>query len=226
MIPSVSVHQTSPQVTVSRSPFQVSVSNQPAAQVSISQPASAVSVRQEAIGVSLSSPTITLTCAPTSFHSSLITLTTSPLLEVRPAPLPELSIMLPEQGPPGPQGLQGPAGGQSYYTAATALSGHRAVALNMEGEAVYADHTTPSTLALVGLSSQAVIEGESFSVVSAGLLNYPPADLTPDQAVFLSTEGFITQTLPQTHWLRVIGVAVAPGLLSVDIGSAYWLGES
>jgi hypothetical protein len=49
--------------------------------------------------------------------------------------------------------------------------------------------------------------------------------LTPDQPVFLSTEGFITQTPPTSGWLRPVGSALAPNLLSIHIGPAYWLGE-
>jgi hypothetical protein len=109
--------------------------------------------------------------------------------------------------------------------AGQALSGHRVIALDANGLAVYADNTSPLALSAVGFSSGAAELGSAFSLVSSGSLEYPPADLTPDQPVFLSTEGFITQTPPQTHWLRAIGVAVAPGLLSVDIGQAYWLGE-
>lgn len=129
------------------------------------------------------------------------------------------------QGPPGPTGPIGPSGDAFVLTAASTLSGHRALAINGDGQAIYAQHTDATALAVQGLSAQSGIVGEDLVVSQSGPLAWPAGDLTPGLPLFLTTDGQLAHTPPTTGWLRQIAVAVDADTISIDIGPAIRLTE-
>ena len=129
------------------------------------------------------------------------------------------------QGPPGPPGPIGPPGDASVLTASTTLSGHRVLAVNGEGQAIYASHTDSTALAVQGLSTQSGIAGDTLALTRSGALPWPAGGLTAGQPLFLTTDGLISHTPPTSGWIRQIAVAVDSDTISIDIGPAYRAGE-
>jgi len=74
--------------------------------------------------------------------------------------------------------------------AGQALSGHRVLATDSAGQAVYADQSDASALSAVGFSFGAVAPGALVSYVTSSALEYPPAALPPaaDVAVVEASE--------------------------------------
>jgi hypothetical protein len=128
-------------------------------------------------------------------------------------------IELAIQGPPG-------APGNTALTAiaAVALSGHRALALNGEGFAVYASSDDWTAQAIIGISQHAGEAGAEITVQDSSAMGWPANDLTPQAPVFLGLNGMLTQTVPMIGWLRCLGFAVDTDLLMIDIGPTFSLG--
>ena len=123
------------------------------------------------------------------------------------------------QGPPGPQGIPGPAGGATLVTVgATPLSGHTAVALDSGGLLVYADCTNPAHIGAVqGVIANAYSPGDlavvqaDFGLVHAGW-SFSPGP------VFVGASGALVQVLPVgAVFAQVIGYALAPTLIRIDV---------
>ena len=131
----------------------------------------------------------------------------------------EIIITEAEQGPPGPQGIPGPAGGATLVTVgATPISGHTAVALDSGGLLVYADCTNPAHIGAVqGVVGNAYSPGDlavvqtDFELVHAGW-SFSPGP------VFVGASGALVQVLPVgAVFAQVIGYALAPTRIRVDV---------
>lgn len=123
------------------------------------------------------------------------------------------------QGPRGPQGIPGPAGGATTVTVGAApISGHTAVALDSGGLLVYADCTNPAHIGAVqGVVGNAYSTGDlavvqtDFELVHAGW-SFSPG------AVFVGASGALVQTLPPgAVFAQVVGYALAPTRIRVDV---------
>ena len=123
------------------------------------------------------------------------------------------------QGPRGPQGIPGPAGGATTVTVGAApISGHTAVALDSGGLLVYADCTNPAHIGAVqGVVGNAYSTGDlavvqtDFELVHAGWsFSTGP--------VFVGASGALVQALPVgAVFAQVIGYALAPTRIRVDV---------
>ena len=129
------------------------------------------------------------------------------------------------QGPPGPPGPVGPAGDAPSIIAATTLSGHRALAANGDGQAIYAQHTDATALVVQGLSTQSGTAGDELVILKSGAVAWPAGGLTPGLPLFLATDGQLSHTPPTSGWIRQIAVAVDADTISLDIGPAWRAGE-
>jgi hypothetical protein len=128
------------------------------------------------------------------------------------------------QGPSGPQGPQGSNGLNGLnglngsldiitLTAGTDLGGNRVVT----GAVEYADNTNLDTLTkAIGVTAGAAILGEPIHVISGGELE-GFFGLTPNQPVYLSVNGTVTQTLPVTGYIQRIGVAVTSTKIIINL---------
>ena len=123
------------------------------------------------------------------------------------------------QGPRGPQGIPGPAGGATtVMVGATPISGHTAVALDSGGLLIYADCTNPAHIGAVqGVVGNAYSPGDlavvqtDFELVHAGW-SFSPGP------VLVGTSGALVQALPAgAVFAQVIGYALAPTRIRVDV---------
>lgn len=123
------------------------------------------------------------------------------------------------QGPRGPQGIPGPAGGATTVTVGSApISGHTAVALDSGGLLVYADCTNPAHIGAVqGVVGNAYSTGDlavvqtDFELVHAGW-SFSPGP------VLAGLSGALVQTLPPgAVFAQVVGFALAPTRIRVDV---------
>ena len=123
------------------------------------------------------------------------------------------------QGPRGPQGIPGPAGGATTVTVGAApISGHTAVALDSGGLLVYADCTNPAHIGAVqGVVGNAYSPGD-LAVVQTDF------DLThagwafATGPVFVGATGALVQALPMgAVFAQVVGYALAPTRIRIDV---------
>ena len=122
-------------------------------------------------------------------------------------------------GPPGKQGIPGPAGGTTTVTVgATPLSGHSAVAVDAGGMLIKADCTNPAHQgAVLGLLANAYSPGDQAVVQTAFTLEHSGWTWTPGP-VFVGTAGQLTQALPVgAVFSQVVAHALSPTLVLVDV---------
>ena len=123
------------------------------------------------------------------------------------------------QGPRGPQGIPGPAGGATTVTVgATPLSGHSAVAADSAGLLIKADCTNPAHRgAVLGLLANAYSPGDQAVVQTAFTLEHAGWTWAPGP-VFVGAAGQLTQTLPVgAVFSQVVAHALSPTLVLVDV---------
>jgi hypothetical protein len=94
--------------------------------------------------------------------------------------------------------------------AAQAVGGHRAV--NVSGL-----YTQPDTQdLLLGISSNAADSGGLITIVRSGSMKEPSWNWIPNAAIFITTDGVLTQTMPSGAPLRRIAWAVSATEINVD----------
>lgn len=113
---------------------------------------------------------------------------------------------------PGPKG---DPGNTLVCKAAYPISGQRIVSLNASNEAEYPSDFSQA----LGLTTNAAIGGDYLTVITGGLVYEPSWTLTPNQAVYLSVDGLLTQTVPTTGTLLQIGFAVSPTEMFIKLGT-------
>lgn len=125
-----------------------------------------------------------------------------------------------EQGPPGP-----PGSGTVTITAGKNLSGHRIVAANAAGQAIYADKDLPATWQrILGMTTGAAMAGDFATILPAGEIHEPSWTLDPALPVYLGNSGLLTQTLPTSGAIGQIGVALSATRLLIDIKNVIAIG--
>jgi len=103
-------------------------------------------------------------------------------------------------------------------TAFATLSGHRIVSPRSDGTVEYADNAT-STHANrpFWMTSGAATSGAAVTVVAYGEITEPSWSWTPGAAVYLATNGTLTQTAPVAPaFLLQVGTAQAPTVMFID----------
>ena len=123
------------------------------------------------------------------------------------------------QGPRGPQGIPGPAGGATtVMVGAAPISGHTAVALDSDGLLVYADCTNPAHIGAVqGVVGNAYSPGDQAVVQTDFELVHAGWSFSPGP-VFVGASGALVQTLPPgALFAQVVGFALAPTRIRVDV---------
>lgn len=123
------------------------------------------------------------------------------------------------QGIQGQQGIKGDTGAGSgavlAMVATSAMGGNRAVTI-VNNQIVYASSDTPNANGVIGLTARAVAAGETLDIVTANDLS-GFSNLIAGQPIFLSTNGTITQTVPTTGTLQVLGTALSSTKISIKI---------
>lgn len=120
-------------------------------------------------------------------------------------------------GPPGVDGADGQSGVE-VFIAGAALSGHRAITVDIDGTAIYADNgTTGHATSPLGVSTAAAVQGDPIEVSIAGLIAEGSWNWTPQRPVFVGAAGALTQTPPSApRFARIVGWATTPTTLFVD----------
>lgn len=109
---------------------------------------------------------------------------------------------------------------QVNVTAPEALSGHRVVTV----EGYYASNTTATDkFKILGLTTGAVISGDSATVQTFGELTYSGWNWTLGNPVFLTTNGNITQTVPTSGYRIIIGKPITATILFIEISEPFIL---
>lgn len=101
------------------------------------------------------------------------------------------------EGPRGPQGEPGPAGGATLVKVGdTPISGHAAVAMDTDGRLVYADCTSAAQIGTVmGLTTSAYAANADAVVQQDFEVNFPGWAFVPGP-VFVGEAGALVQSLP------------------------------
>lgn len=123
------------------------------------------------------------------------------------------------QGPRGPQGIPGPAGGATtVMVGAAPISGHTAVALDSGGLLIYADCTNPAHIGAVqGVVGNAYSPGDQ-AVVQTGFEMVHAGWAFATGPVFVGASGALVQALPVgAVFAQVVGFALAPTRIRVDV---------
>lgn len=96
------------------------------------------------------------------------------------------------------------------------ISGHRAIVSTGTG-ARYPDASVSADGDLiVGISTNAAVDGDEVIVRTNGEITEPSWNWTPGP-IFAGNGGVLTQTPPVGAWIRQVGVAVAPTKIVVDL---------
>lgn len=100
------------------------------------------------------------------------------------------------------------------YIAAQAIAGHRAVALNDANQLVYASNEVLThAYGPLYLSLNAATAGDSVAIARDGLIQELSWTWQPEQPIFLSTEGQLTQDLAQIRagpgFLLTVAIALS-----------------
>lgn len=114
----------------------------------------------------------------------------------------------------GPKGDKGEAVSTQSYEAGANLSGHRAVRISA-GLAYYCDAANPAHLGkCIGITTGAVVAGEVATVQTIGPMT-ESSWTWAEGAVFVGTNGSLTQSLAGLAFIQQVGVALSA--TSIDI---------
>lgn len=124
-----------------------------------------------------------------------------------------------EQGPSGPPGIPGPAGGQVLQLrAGMDLSALVAVYEDESGTVWPADPDVEAhVLALLGVTVSAAQAGQPVHVQRMGHMDDSAWSWQPKGRIFLDHEGRLTQQVPQAGYDVLIGVALSATRLLLNI---------
>ncbi|WP_080758107.1 hypothetical protein [Comamonas testosteroni] len=124
-----------------------------------------------------------------------------------------------QQGPPGPAGIPGPAGGQVLQRkAGMDTSALLVVYEDLFGSVWPADPDAESdVLALLGVTVSAAEAGQPINVQRMGHIDDEAWQLQPGKRVFLGGRGRLTQEPPQAGYDVLIGMAISPTRLLLNI---------
>ena len=127
------------------------------------------------------------------------------------------------QGPVGPQGdpgAMGAAGGSSnLFVAGAVMGGHRVVTLDAHSQAIYADNSDVTHAdRVVGLTLASTLAGAEVTVQSFGPVTEPSWQWDRAKSrLFLSNAGQMTQLLPVSGFVCVIGYVISETQIFVTI---------
>jgi len=98
--------------------------------------------------------------------------------------------------------------------AAIALSGHRAIQVQTDGTAIYAE--PESAWAYVGISTHSAEAGAQVTVALRDTITELTWSWVPGKPVYYGPSGILTQTVPDAVALTCIGLAITPTSLLIQ----------
>jgi hypothetical protein len=115
--------------------------------------------------------------------------------------------------------------GYASYVAAHNLSGHKIVATNEFGLIYYADNTDMTCAnSVVGMTSGAIMEGETGPVRTHGSLDHEGWSWIPQMPIFVVGEGGISQIPPIEGFSLCVGFAMSETRVFINISLPIILG--
>jgi len=104
----------------------------------------------------------------------------------------------------------------SIWTAGVDVNGHRAVVTMDDGRIRHADPSIVSDAhRILGLSLTAGLDGANITVLESGLVTELSWSWVPDAAIFVGTDGLLTQVQPASGFSMILGFAPSPTSLYV-----------
>ena len=119
----------------------------------------------------------------------------------------------------GPTGPTGPlSNGSVTYIAYGNLGGHRVVRSHFSGMVKYASNDVPGDVSSVmGVTLNSALDGDSINIQTFGEIVEPSWSWLIDLPIFLGLSGALTQAVPTTGILLIMGVATSPTSMLVGI---------
>lgn len=122
-----------------------------------------------------------------------------------------------EQGPPGPQGIPGPAGGSSLQRLAGEVVSALRVLYELDGEVFVLDYRDAEHIDLVlGVSLTAAEAGQPLNVQRTGVIEDVGWSWQPGR-IWLGIDGQLTQTPPVDGFDVLLGAAVSATRITLNI---------
>lgn len=117
-------------------------------------------------------------------------------------------------------GPQGAPGGVGYWLkAAVAIGGHRAIAVDQNGLAVYGDcRDIGQVKRVIGISLNAADEGGMVRVIREGEISEASWDWDSGKVIYLGENGVLTQSAPNVGFSLIVGFPVGAQKIIVSIG--------
>lgn len=117
-----------------------------------------------------------------------------------------------------PQGPPGPNGDLLYLIAGMDLGGNRAVAMNADGDLVYADSSNLLHIdKVIGITTGSVINGDICEVRLSGLMQDASFNFDADGNIYLGSNGLLTQVVSSSGFVCQLGIKINSKELFIDI---------
>lgn len=126
-------------------------------------------------------------------------------------------------GVQGPPGIPGASTQFEYHLAGATLGGNRAVTLNSAGYLVYPDVSQPNSWCL-GVTKHSAVPGELVQVQILGTYMEPGWNWVVGDPVFLGINGVLTQVVPTIGQFIVVGTAITPTGIFININPSIYVG--
>ena len=107
------------------------------------------------------------------------------------------------------------------YAAGASISGHKVVRSLFGNKVIHADKNTLSdAVNILGISTNSAIVSDPVSVVTSGKIEEVTWSWIVDSPIYLGNNGTLTQIMPTTGFLLIMGVATSPTSMLVNIKQA------
>lgn len=138
--------------------------------------------------------------------------TTQPIVT---QPSDTLALIAVQRGPKGDPGDADPT-----YVASGSLSAHRVVrVIDGSNHVAYAQPTLNGVMGIVGITLQSAIVNGNITVRRDGEITDPSFTFTAGQAIYLTSNGFMTQVVPSSGVIQRVGYAITTTTMAVSIES-------
>jgi hypothetical protein len=118
----------------------------------------------------------------------------------------------------GIQGSPGASASDPTFPAASTLSGHRALKLNIDGKVEYASSDDLSDVRkVIGVGLNAATLDNPITVKGQGEIEESSWSWTPELPIYLGVAGALTQSPPSTGFVQILGTAISATKMFVNI---------
>ena len=103
------------------------------------------------------------------------------------------------------------------YLASENIGGHTVVIMTSGGIAKASSDTVPHASKVLGITYSSVTTGNSVQVVTAGDITEPTWSWVAGNAIYLSTNGTLTQTPPTSGFILQLGTALTATSMNLNL---------